>query len=228
MLALRLCWIPFLSVTLSLILPTNTCRAAETAEDETVAILEQFAKDWPDDRIPYRTEGDSSWTAYAQALSRLVAIGDEAVPGLIAGSTSPNTQVRAFCARVLGLLGSNTAAPRLIELLNDDSALVALLAADSLGQLQDPVGLKALRDARSQLENGDVLLHISKALERGVPLENNVRDQVLQLNPETINSAEVGQLAPEFTLQDANGKAWRLADFRGKKSVVLVFIYGDG
>ena len=33
----------------------------------------------------------------------------------------------------------------------------------------------------------------------------------------------VGQPAPDFTLNDQNGRPVRLSDFRGKKSVVLAF-----
>jgi peroxiredoxin len=34
---------------------------------------------------------------------------------------------------------------------------------------------------------------------------------------------QVGQAAPDFVLNDQNGRAVRLSDFRGKKSVVLAF-----
>jgi cytochrome oxidase Cu insertion factor (SCO1/SenC/PrrC family) len=33
----------------------------------------------------------------------------------------------------------------------------------------------------------------------------------------------IGEKAPDFTLPDQNGKPVRLADFRGKKDVVLAF-----
>lgn len=41
-----------------------------------------------------------------------------------------------------------------------------------------------------------------------------------------INLVKVGQLAPDFTLEDSDGNAITLADYRGKKSVVLVFYRG--
>jgi len=41
-----------------------------------------------------------------------------------------------------------------------------------------------------------------------------------------IDRVKVGQAAPDFTLEDSDGKAITLSDFRGKKSVVLVFYRG--
>ena len=41
-----------------------------------------------------------------------------------------------------------------------------------------------------------------------------------------LNRVKVGQPAPDFTLEDSDGKAITLSDFRGKKSVVLVFYRG--
>jgi len=192
-------------------------------------ILDRFAKAWPEDRTPYRTDDDTtSWKAYALAMKQLVAQPERSVPVLIAACHARNFQVRALAARVLGFLQARQAVPQLIELLDDPRAPVALLAADALGQIHDPAGLRALSKAQHTLRNGDVLLHVSKALQRGVPLEEDVREQVLRIGTASIDRARIGQPAPDFTLRDANGKPWRLADDRGKKSVVLVFIYGDG
>jgi cytochrome oxidase Cu insertion factor (SCO1/SenC/PrrC family) len=41
-----------------------------------------------------------------------------------------------------------------------------------------------------------------------------------------LNRVKVGQPAPDFTLEDSDGKALSLADFHGKKSLVLVFYRG--
>jgi cytochrome oxidase Cu insertion factor (SCO1/SenC/PrrC family) len=41
-----------------------------------------------------------------------------------------------------------------------------------------------------------------------------------------LERVKVGQPAPDFTLEDMNGKEITLSDFRGKKSVVLVFYRG--
>jgi cytochrome oxidase Cu insertion factor (SCO1/SenC/PrrC family) len=41
-----------------------------------------------------------------------------------------------------------------------------------------------------------------------------------------LERVKVGQLAPDFSLEDVDGKPLTLSDFRGKKSVVLVFYRG--
>ena len=46
------------------------------------------------------------------------------------------------------------------------------------------------------------------------------------LAPTDLNRVKVGQPAPDFTLEVAEGKALTLSDFRGKKNVVLVFYRG--
>jgi peroxiredoxin len=46
------------------------------------------------------------------------------------------------------------------------------------------------------------------------------------LAPTDLNRVKVGQSAPDFTLEAADGKSINLSDFRGKKTVVLVFYRG--
>ena len=46
------------------------------------------------------------------------------------------------------------------------------------------------------------------------------------LSPTDLQRVKVGQSAPDFTLEDVEGKSITLSDFRGKKTVVLVFYRG--
>ena len=46
------------------------------------------------------------------------------------------------------------------------------------------------------------------------------------LSPTDLNRIKVGQPAPDFSLEDAGGKAIALSEFRDKKTVVLVFYRG--
>jgi cytochrome oxidase Cu insertion factor (SCO1/SenC/PrrC family) len=47
-----------------------------------------------------------------------------------------------------------------------------------------------------------------------------------ELSPTELQRTKVGQPAPDFTLEDMDGKNITLSDFRGKKTVVLVFYRG--
>ena len=49
---------------------------------------------------------------------------------------------------------------------------------------------------------------------------------VLARVPSTPSAFVVGQPAPDFTLPDAAGRPVSLADYRGRKPVVLVFYRG--
>ena len=49
---------------------------------------------------------------------------------------------------------------------------------------------------------------------------------VLARIPAVQTTLRVGERAPEFTLQDATGRRVALADYRGKKPVVIVFYRG--
>ena len=46
------------------------------------------------------------------------------------------------------------------------------------------------------------------------------------LPPADLTRVKVGEAAPEFTLNDQDGKAVSLSSYRGKKAVVLVFYRG--
>ncbi len=46
------------------------------------------------------------------------------------------------------------------------------------------------------------------------------------LKPSDLDRIKAGDKAPDFTLEDQDGKRISLSDFRGKKAVVLVFYRG--
>ena len=46
------------------------------------------------------------------------------------------------------------------------------------------------------------------------------------LSPTDLNRIKVGQPAPDFSLEDVNGKTINLSELRDKKNVVLVFYRG--
>ena len=46
------------------------------------------------------------------------------------------------------------------------------------------------------------------------------------LTPTDLGRVEVAFHAPDFTLEDETGRAWKLSDLRGEKAAVLVFYRG--
>lgn len=79
------------------LVPTVMAQEKEAAGTDVSAVLEQFARDWPEDRKPHRHEEDTtSWMTFALSMKRLVALGDEAVPALIKACDDRNFQVRAL------------------------------------------------------------------------------------------------------------------------------------
>lgn len=46
------------------------------------------------------------------------------------------------------------------------------------------------------------------------------------LKPTDLERVRIGEPAPDFTLENVDGKRVTLSDFRGKKNVVLVFYRG--
>ena len=90
-------------------------------------------------------------------------------------------------------------------------------------------GSKVDWDSLSKNEkNRDVLMHINYAKSRGAAgVEKTVTSSLAEMPIEKIDSAKVGEPAPEFTLSAVDGTKFSLSQFKGKQPVVLVFIYGD-
>jgi hypothetical protein len=55
-----------------------------------------------------------------------------------------------------------------------------------------------------------------------------IRKAVTAYDLSKLDSARLGHVAPDFSLTDLSGKAYRLSQFRGKKAVVLTFFIDDG
>lgn len=201
-------------------------------------VLSRFAEGWDETLWQQKVRGqdgymrpvdDLGWQLRMRTLQKLVHHGEASIPVLVEALNAESVPERILAAQALGYLGPGVPVePLLKAATSDSSAAVRLYAVDSLGMrgIDDGrIDWKALREKES---NRDVRKHIDYALERkGQPLDPAIIKRLIEWNAETMNSATLGKPAPDFALTAATGKTIRLSDFRGKKSVVLVFIYGD-
>ena len=192
-------------------------------------LVDRFRAGWTPTGEHMRPGDDDGWKVRMETLSGLVRLGESAVPPLIRALDDPEPDVRVLAAHALSFLADRRAADRLRRTLEEDrEAAARLYAADALGAIGGLGPSPLLEKAEAEDANRDVRAHVRFALERhGKPLDDEVRSSLRTFDPRKVDAARVGERAPDFTLDDALGKAYRLADFRGKQAVVLVFIYGD-
>jgi len=156
--------------------------------------------------------------------------GAEAVPTLVATLKDGTVSERILAAQALGYLPADKTAQTALwtAAQSDQDPAVRLHVVDALGMqgaTSDFADWNALRKRES---NSDVKKHIGYAIERdGKPVEPSIIQSLKNWDADKLDSAAVGKPAPDFELQAANGEGVRLGDFRGKKAVVLVFVYGD-
>ena len=175
-----------------------------------------------------RNVDDTGWQNRILAMQKLVQSGQPSVEPLLETLKNGPTGMRIFAAQTLGYLPGVPADPLIEAASKDKHPAVRLYAVDSLGM----AGVKNLKQVLEPLlpkeKKGDVKSHIAYAIEReGTPVSSAVVNQLKTWNPQMMNSAVIGKPAPDIAMPTFGGETIRLSDFRGKKAVVLVFIYGD-
>jgi len=186
--------------------------AAEKAARDTLARLE---------------EGDPEWKERMRALVSLAKAGPAAVPALAETLRKGSPPNRAFAAQVLGILADPAARPALEKALEDPEHAVrsqALLALRMLG----PLKLTGRQRQLLEQSNFHVRAHLEYALNRDdTPDPAALRKALQEYDPARIDTAWVGQPAPDFSLADLSGKTHRLSQLRQAKAVVLMFLIVD-
>ena len=171
---------------------------------------------------------EHGWKARMTALCSFAREGSAAIPTLTAALEDPDAIVRAVAAQALGLVGDKSVIGKLDRLLAGDPAYeVRVYAAHSrsmLGGLErGPVVNWLLRFDRL----GSFRAQLQYALDRGGrPASEEVRRAYASYDTHVMGSAQIGRPAPDFELKDANGRKIRLSDYRGRKDVAVIFIYG--
>ena len=175
--------------------------------------------------------GDSDWLVRTLAVRDLVRLGPPAESSLAAALTHSDQHVRQVAAMTLGILrGSNAVAALEIALRQDADDLVRSQAAVALWQIGQSSSLPALRAAQKEDKSKDVQHQAElavHAIEHGRTATPELAAAYRALDETRFGTMKVGQPAPDFQLPDTEGRNWRLTDFRGKKPVVLIWIFAD-
>jgi len=94
--------------------------------------------------------GSNSWSERRVAEDGLVRFGPDAIPALITALRSPRSQVRWGAAKVLGSIGSDSAASALATTLEDSDGGVRWLAADGLIAMGPKAAIPVLRELETR------------------------------------------------------------------------------
>ena len=174
---------------------------------------------------------DTSWRVRLLVVRELVRLGESAIPQLIARLEDNNSHVRELCAMVLGILEASDANQALIKRLQEDpDSVVRTQAASALGQIGLYESLTVLEETMKTDSSRDVIPQCEMSITQ---IENNIKSapnlaaSYRSLDESKFNSVQVNQPAVDFELKDTNGKSWRLSDFKGEKTVVLIWVFAD-
>ena len=218
---------------------TNEAQDKATSSDkqgDAERLLAEFSKAWDESKWEkdfrgfnhIRQTDEAGWKLRAKTLKQLVAGGEASIPALEEALTSDNTPTRILAAQAIGYLAPLAKIKKLTEIFeNDTEPAVRLYTADAIGM--SGRGSKVDWDALANNEkNRDVLMHINYAKSRGAAgVEKSIVSSLAEMSDEKVDSAKVGEPAPEFSLNSVDGSEFSLSQFKGKQPVVLVFIYGD-
>ena len=172
-------------------------------------------------------KGNGDWKVRMEALVRFAKIGPAAAPVLIEALKDSKPTTREFAAQALVLFADSTSKPALERALADPTPGVRLYAIQALSML----GPLPRTKENEQILTKDTLYGVrpmmAAALERADrPNLVQMRKALADYDLRTMDSARLGQTAPDFALMDYKGKTHRLSQFRGK-TVVLRFILFD-
>jgi HEAT repeat protein len=180
------------------------------------------------DALAMFEKGNGDWKLRMEALIRLAKIGPAAAPVLVEALKDSKPATREFAAQALVLFADSTAKPALERALADPKTGVRLYAIQALSMLGPlPRTKENERILTTDPTKFGVRPMMAAALERADrPNLAERRKALAEYDLRNLDSARLGQVAPDFTLSDYTSKAYRLSQFRGK-TVVVRFILFD-
>lgn len=191
----------------------KTVPAAEKAAREVVARFDKSTTDW---KLRMRS------------LVELAKQGPAVVPVLVEALKSGSASTRDFAAQALVMFAEPGLQAALEQAIGDADPGVRIFAIQALSMLGPLKASKRYQDMLgSDPSYWGVRPMLAAALERDdQPKPVELRALLADYDLRRMDSARVGEPAPDFTLTDFKGKPQRLSQFRGQ-TVVLRFILFD-
>lgn len=191
-------------------------------------ILVKFRQGWAEPQIRLADMPAYTWKARMTALCELARLGEELQPLLLKGLEDQDPEIRLLAAQAMGYFSDPSQADRLQKVMREDpEGTVRVQAALSRVMIGGPISEDLVREVTRldpvKMVGSRLELAITREAE---PRGDTIRKALASYDLTTMDTARLGQLAPDFELTDQAGQTHRLSDYRGKKSVVLVFVYG--
>ena len=174
---------------------------------------------------------DEAWKVRLLAIRDVLRLGSNALPVLRTGLHDENRHVRHVCVTSLGISGAEDAGESLLKLvIEDPDPIVRGQAAQAIGQIGYKEGLSTLQEIAENEKNTNIKHRAGLAvgrLKEGAKTTDELLRAWKSLDESKFRQMQPGKSAPEFELKDTKGKTWKLSDFKGKKSIVLIWIFAD-
>lgn len=165
------------------------------------------------------------------AIRDLVSAGSSGLPAMFAALGDDNFHVRQVCAAALGVLGLHEAVvPLHSRVVIEKSSIVRSQIVTSLGQIGSPESISLLQDMLGHDPSSDVVHQCELAIDRiqkSMGVTQEFRNAFEHLKSDGFGRVKEHDSAPDFTLADTEGRGWNLSEFRGKKWVLLIWIFAD-
>jgi HEAT repeat protein len=176
----------------------------------------------------FATHG-GDWKVRMEALVSLARIGPAAAPALAEALKQGQPPTRELAAQALVLVGDPTTRPALEQALADPGPATRIYAIQALSMLGP---LPPTEQYKHILTNDPSFWGVRPTMAAALvradqPKPAELRKTLADYDLRRLDSARLGELAPDFTLADFTGKPYRLSQFRGHKTVVLRFILFD-
>jgi len=174
---------------------------------------------------------DGDWRVRLLAVRDLVRVAAELPDPVIPALGDADAPVRQLAAMAVGIVRAKNAVSSLERALRDDNdAMVRSQAAIALGQIGEKRSLSLLKTAMAEDASRDVRHQAELAvyaIEHGFGATPELAAAYRELDETRFEQVRVGAAAPPFELPDTEGRIWRLSDHRGKKPVLLIWIFAD-